>query len=214
MALLQSMNVKLCRTFWDLAISFVQSQLSCFPSASSIIDVFDRYDVEQPIKSAECDRRSHTKVFQVIEGRSIPDWKKFMSVMANKQALLWLMGDFIVQKHDKLFGSISDCNELYIAGIFSDPLFVKRISSTGVTECKDLYCSHEEADTRMIFHATHADKQFGMKQVKGRIIIKSPDTDVLVLAVHFFPSLKHTKELVSDRLHYKYKGWTSLHTGT
>ena len=29
----------------------------------------------------------------------------------------------------------------------------------------------------MIFHVTHADKQFGMKQVKGRIIIKSPDTD-------------------------------------
>ena len=64
-----------------------------------------------------------------------------------------------------------------------------------MTECKDLYCSHEEADTRMIFHATHADKQFGMKHVKRRIIIKSPDTDVLVLAFHFFPSLKHTKEL-------------------
>jgi hypothetical protein len=86
-----------------------------------------------------------------------------MSVTANKQALLQFMGDFIVQKHGRLFGSISDCDELYITGIFSDPLFVKRISSTGVTECKDLYCSHEEADTRMIFHATHADKQFGMK---------------------------------------------------
>jgi hypothetical protein len=97
------MNVKLCRTFGDLAISFVQSQLSCFPSASSIIDVFDQYDVEQSIKSAECDRRSRTahatKVFQVIEGRSIPDWKKLMSVTANKQALLRFMGDFIVQKH-------------------------------------------------------------------------------------------------------------------
>ena len=93
------------------------------------------------------------------------------------------MGDFIVQKHGQLFGSIFDSDELYIA----DPLFVKRISSTWVTECKDPYCSHEEADTRMIFHATYADKQFGMKQVKGRIITKSPDTDVLVLAVHFFP---------------------------
>jgi hypothetical protein len=76
-ALLQSMNVKLCRTFGDLAISFVQSQLSCFHNASSIIDVFDRYDVEQSIKSAERDRRSRTaratKLFQVIEGRSIPD---------------------------------------------------------------------------------------------------------------------------------------------
>jgi hypothetical protein len=76
------------------------------------------------------------------------------------------MWDFIVRKHDELFGSISDCDELYIAGIFSDPLFVKRISSTGVTECKDPYCSNEEADTRMIFHATHADKQFGMSRLK------------------------------------------------
>jgi hypothetical protein len=104
-------------------------------------------------------------------------------VTANKQALLRFMGDFIVQKHGQLFRSIFDSDELYIA----DPLFVKRISSTWVTECKDPYCSHEEADTRMIFHATYADKQFGMKQVKGRIITKSPDTDVLVLAVHFFP---------------------------
>ena len=95
------MNIKLCRTFGDLAISFVQSQLSCFPSASSIIDVFDQYDVEQSIKSAECkkDLILHAKVFQVIEGRSIPDWKKLMSVTANKQALLRFMGDIIVQKH-------------------------------------------------------------------------------------------------------------------
>jgi hypothetical protein len=31
---------------------------------------------------------AHTKVFQVIEGRNIPDWKKFLSVKENKQARL------------------------------------------------------------------------------------------------------------------------------
>jgi hypothetical protein len=30
---------------------------------------------------------AHTKVFQVIEGRNIPDWKKFLSVKENNQAL-------------------------------------------------------------------------------------------------------------------------------
>jgi hypothetical protein len=44
------------------------------------------------IKSAERDRRSSSfddhKVFQLIDGRPIPDWKKFLGVNANKQALL------------------------------------------------------------------------------------------------------------------------------
>jgi cell division FtsZ-interacting protein ZapD len=44
-----------------------------------LADVFDRYDVKKSIKLAERERRTkvtpHTKVFQVIEGRNIPDWK-------------------------------------------------------------------------------------------------------------------------------------------
>jgi hypothetical protein len=38
---------------------------------------------------------AHTKVFQGIEGRNIPDWKKFLSVKENKQALVNLFGDLI-----------------------------------------------------------------------------------------------------------------------
>jgi hypothetical protein len=47
----------------------------------------------------------------------------------------------------------------------------------------------EEADTRMLLHAMHADKEFGRKNTKGRIIVKSPDTDVFVLCVHFSDGL-------------------------
>jgi hypothetical protein len=35
--------------------------------------------------------------FQVIEGRNISDWKKFLSVKENKQALINFLGDFIVK---------------------------------------------------------------------------------------------------------------------
>jgi hypothetical protein len=53
------------------------------------------------IKSAERERRTkvtaHTKMFQVIEGRNIPDWKKFLSVKENKLVLINLFGDFIVK---------------------------------------------------------------------------------------------------------------------
>jgi hypothetical protein len=40
----------------------------------------------------------------------------------------------------------------------------------------------------MILHAIHTDKTFGESGIKGWIIIKSPDTDVLILCIHYFPS--------------------------
>jgi hypothetical protein len=47
---------------------------------------------------------------------------------------------------------------------------------SAVSDCQELYCTHEEADTRMILHAIHAEKTFGESGIKGRIIVKSPDT--------------------------------------
>jgi hypothetical protein len=47
----------------------------------------------------------------------------------------------------------------------------------------------------MLLHVIHTDRIFGEKRTKGRIIVKSPDTDVLVLCVHYFPSLQYTDEL-------------------
>jgi hypothetical protein len=56
---------------------------------------------KKSIKLAERERHTkvtaHTKVFQVIEGRTIPDWKKFLSVKENKQALINFFGDSIVK---------------------------------------------------------------------------------------------------------------------
>ena len=53
--------------------------------------IFDRYDIQNSIKKAERDRRSKsvftTKIYEVIEGRVIPDWKKFISSGENKQSL-------------------------------------------------------------------------------------------------------------------------------
>lgn len=45
-------------------------------------------------------------------------------------------------------------------------------------------CTHEEADTRLLLHAKHASKA-GHKS----IIIKTLDSDVVVLALHAFPKL-------------------------
>ena len=83
MALLQSVDVKKYRNFGELAMDFVRHQVASFQFVSMVADIFDRYDIKNSIKSAERERRSKsfftTKVFQVIEGRIIPDWKKFLS---------------------------------------------------------------------------------------------------------------------------------------
>jgi hypothetical protein len=42
-----------------------------------------------------------------------------------------------------------------------------------------LYSTKEEADTRIIFQALHADKKLKELGKQGRIIIKTSDTDVM-----------------------------------
>jgi hypothetical protein len=52
------------------------------------------------------------------------------------------------------------------------------------------YTSHvstqEEADTRIVLYALNADRLYRENKVKGRIVVKSPDTDVLVLLINYF----------------------------
>ena len=72
MALIQSLNVQRLKTVGDLTSYFTQYQLSCLSSIGCLIDVFDLYDLELSIQSAERERRSSLtssiKVFQVIDG--------------------------------------------------------------------------------------------------------------------------------------------------
>jgi hypothetical protein len=118
-----------------------------------------------------------------------------LGVDVNKQALLAFLGEYTTRYYSELGDMPYPGDSLYIARLFTDPNVAKKISSVGVSSCADLYCSHEEADTRMLLHAMHADKEFGRKNTKCRIIVKSPDTDVFVLCVHFFPSMSNIKEL-------------------
>ena len=60
------------------------------------------------------------------------------------------------------------------------------LSSTGLTDCQ------KEADRRKILHAMCNVEEFGRQNKKGRIITKSPDTDVLIRCAYFFSSMKNT----------------------
>ena len=50
------------------------------------------------------------------------------------------------------------------------------------TTIESLYCEHEEADYRFLYHINHAIKE----DHHGRVMVASPDTDVLVCLVHHF----------------------------
>ena len=79
--------------------------------------------------------------------------------------------------------------------MFSNPEYVKKVEGQTAFDCVGLNSSQEEADTYIILHALNMNNQFKDKNVMGRIVIKSPDTDVLVLLVHYFSRMSNTSEL-------------------
>ena len=173
---------------WHLTL--LKNQISCFQFASVVVDISDRNDIQNSIKKAERDRRSKSvftaKIYEVIEGRFIPDWKKFISSGENKQSLIRFIGDYIV-KHINQNSSLQEGQSLYLAGLFSNPETVKMLNQNGMLDCSCLASTQEEADTRIILHALYSDKLYQENNVQCCIVVKSPDTKVHVLDVHYFP---------------------------
>ena len=70
-----------------------------------------------------------------------------------------------------------------IGGGFRDDEKAVTVTRGQCREVEALRSNHEEADTRMILHVNHAVR------ADRRLVIQSPDTDVLVLSVSHFRSL-------------------------
>ena len=117
--------------------------------------------------------------------------KKFLSSGTNKQALIRFIGDHILGFYTSN-AVLEDGQSLVLAGVFSNP-DVKKVETA--FDCVGLNSSQEEADTRIILHALNMNNQFKDKNVMGRIVIKSLDTDVLVLLVHYFSRMSNISEL-------------------
>jgi hypothetical protein len=196
MAIIHSMNVKRFKSFGDLAKDYFKVLLSCFHSFGCDVDVFERYDVEQSVNSTERKRRSvgHIgRVFQIIDSRPIPDWKNFLSVPENKTGLIRFLGDYAL-KHYTGF-TLGDNDQIQLAGCFQNPETVMTISSGSIDDVPGLFSTQEEADTRIILHALFANKKISYKNSQGRIVIKSSDTDVFLLCLHYFPQMSNIEEL-------------------
>ena len=169
MPLLQSINAKRFRTL----------VFSLHPLSSiSLIDMTFKTLSKKQNGTADPSLFS----LHLIEGRVIPDWKKFISSGEN---IIRFLSDYIA-KHSRQNSSLQEGQLLYLAGLCSNPETVKMLNQNGMLDCSCLASTQEEADTRIILHALYyySNKLYQENNVQGRIVVKSPDTDVLVLLVH------------------------------
>lgn len=162
--------------------------------------VFDRY-VDLSIKTGERRKRGTSAGLQVnIHGPATPvpnQWLKYISNQDNKKNLSAFLADTWCQIG---VDSLLDGQELVIGGGFKNSTRSVRIIKGHCEDLANLKSDHEEADTRLLLHAKHASYDH------SRIILQSPDTDVAVLCIFHFSSLK-CEELwfrtgVKDKVRY------------
>ena len=204
MGKVQSMSPEQNCTFDSLAQKYLASTVQCFHLADTVVEVFDRYDHPHSVKSAERERRQATgpgsRKYQVMGGRPVPPWRNFLTMSDNKSSLAKFLSNYMLDNaHRNVQSADHTCHKrLYLAGGFQDGRITKCLhlgrASTSEDD-EDLYSSQEEADSRMFLHAMKADWEFTAAGVQGRLVIRTPDTDVVVLAVHYFQQMESTQEL-------------------
>jgi hypothetical protein len=143
MGIIQSLNAKRYNTFGELAKDYFDNMVACFQHYGCVVDVFDRYDKKDSTKSAERERRSSSnpgKVFQIIERRSIPEWRKFLCTSENKQGLVKFLGEYAL-KHFHEF--MKDRSEIFLAGCFENQEAVMKFSKDNVSDCEEIFSTQE-----------------------------------------------------------------------
>ncbi|CAH1174169.1 unnamed protein product [Phaedon cochleariae] len=179
MILLQEMNPKSFRTFQELGEVLMNKMIRIFKehrTCRTISIIFDRYDLENSIKSSERIRRGQHKIgtYSINGSRNVPNYNIFLKSTSNKMSLIKFVTKYFIESHLRLPTN----NEIIIAGGLEDAQICVKIHHSGTTEEPHLRCNHEEADTRLILHIS--------TQRNSKIIIKSDDTDVFVLLLYYY----------------------------
>jgi len=122
------------------------------------------------MKGGERERRgipSATRYSNIQAGHKIQQWKKFLSTSDNKQQFINFIGEEwqLSQYRSKL-----ESKEFFPTTGGT----CRKLSVTTVEVIQELTCTYEEADTRLLLHASHAAAN-GLHN----IIVAVDDTDVL-----------------------------------
>jgi len=137
--------------------------------------VFDVYR-EVSIKGSERERRSQaadSKVDDIRAGRKLQQWKKFLASSENKTHFInfvtdsWMELDSLRKLGNKV---------IYI----TNGDLCRKLTCSLVEAVHDLCSSHEEADTRLLLHASHA-----ASNRMHTVVVVADDTAVLILLIAF-----------------------------
>ena len=147
--------------------------------------MFDRY-LEQSIKSATRDRRtggSRANIYHIQPDSAISkDWTMFLSRAENKESLAKCYTDYFISEGPN---KIRPQENIYLSGGKDTICHIVRphdCLSDAIPEdcqCAELKSNKEEADTRIVLQAIYATNNGA-----DRLVIQSPDTDVLVLLLY------------------------------
>ena len=182
-------------TFRDLAHMFWTHILNKSEGISAVHVVFDRY-LENSIKTQTREKRGDQSLLtaNIQPHMKVLDLKKLLASSKSKSQLTkFYTKYFCEQAHDFL----TDAQSIYISGGFDDKAL--QVTHDCVRYIHELHSNQEEADTRMMLHVKHSGSQNAT-----RVVLVSPDTDVLVLLIH------HFSELGVSELYFK-TGRTSIY---
>lgn len=154
----------------DAVFQFIIKQAKQY-RAARVDWVIDQYR-KSSIKNAERTRRgtdSGQRIAITDRHQKLPkSWSNFLKNSDNKSDLLEFLYNYMSTKE----------TEPQLQIVITSANHAKRLSLGGQELMPELHCNHEEADTRMLFHAAQAS-QDGY----DKVVICSPDTDVLVISL-------------------------------
>ena len=107
-------------------------------------------------------------------------WEKFLAVVDPKLSLVKFLLQEWSENEGKYSARLQHC-QLFVT--CAERCFELSSSDSRCIQkrvVQDLNCNHKEADTRLLLHTAHqANSGY------SKVVIRSPDTDVSVLGIHF-----------------------------
>ena len=186
--IIQMLKPATAKTFSEYAQRvFVPYILSKLHQATRLDLVWDRYNTDS-LKGTARAKRGRGVRRRVVGGATIPgNWNSFLRVDENKTELFSFLSGILQDSFQ-----LADKQLVITDG--DDVMSKPPIPDTAALAP----CNHEEADSRIMLHAAHAAHHNGYK----KILIRTVDTDVVVLAVVLARTLEEEAEV-----------WVSFGTG-
>ena len=190
-------------TFSDFARSVFSRLLSSGGKAAIVSEAPQRIDFvcdqyfDHSIKNAERKQRAQAACSEPLRMMSLrPDqetrrqWNRYLSDSQNKTDLLTFLHDH--WQSDPYFASeLGLGRTLFVTSGEVCTRLTATVAPDGSSffmksnSIKQLACTHEEADTRLLLHAAHA-----ATSGYTTVVIHSPDTDVAILACAAVPDIQ------------------------